>query len=67
VLTRPSRNIPDPQAAYRDMAATQLNGPHGPAGRSRRRRAFILPPPKSAMVTGSALMLDGGWSAGKIK
>jgi 2-keto-3-deoxy-L-fuconate dehydrogenase len=55
---------PDPQAAYREMAATQLNGrmlrPEEVAA-----AALYLAADESAMVTGSALMLDGGWSAGK--
>jgi 2-keto-3-deoxy-L-fuconate dehydrogenase len=55
---------PDPQAAYRDMAATQLNGrmlrPEEVAA-----AALYLASDESAMVTGSALMIDGGWSAGK--
>ena len=55
---------PDPQAAYRDMASTQLNGrmlrPEEVAA-----AALYLAADESAMVTGSALMLDGGWSAGK--
>jgi NAD(P)-dependent dehydrogenase (short-subunit alcohol dehydrogenase family) len=54
----------DPQAAYRDMASTQLNGrmlkPEEVAA-----TALYLATDESAMVTGSALMLDGGWSAGK--
>jgi len=55
---------PDPQAAYRDLASTQLNGrmlrPDEVAA-----AALYLAADESAMVTGSTLMLDGGWSAGK--
>jgi NAD(P)-dependent dehydrogenase (short-subunit alcohol dehydrogenase family) len=55
---------PDPQAAYRDMASTQLNGrmlkPEEVAA-----AALYLAANESAMVTGSTLMIDGGWSAGK--
>ena len=58
------KEYPDPQAAYREMAATQLNGrmarPEEVAA-----AALYLAADESAMVTGSALMLDGGWSAGK--
>jgi 2-keto-3-deoxy-L-fuconate dehydrogenase len=58
------KECPDPQAAYRDMAATQLNGrmarPEEVAA-----AALYLAADESAMVTGSSLMLDGGWSAGK--
>ena len=55
---------PDPEKAYRDMASTQLNGrmakPEEVAA-----AALYLAADASAMVTGSTLMLDGGWSAGK--
>jgi NAD(P)-dependent dehydrogenase (short-subunit alcohol dehydrogenase family) len=58
------KEYPDPQAAYRDMASTQLNGrmlrPEEVAA-----AALYLAADESAMVTGSALILDGGWSAGK--
>src|SRR5882672_7959661 len=43
------KEYPDPQAAYRDIAAA----------------ALYLAADESAMVTGSTLMIDGGWSAGK--
>lgn len=55
---------PDPAQAYREMAATQLNGrmvrPEEVAA-----AALYLASDASAMVTGSNLMIDGGWSAGK--
>jgi 2-keto-3-deoxy-L-fuconate dehydrogenase len=58
------REYPDPQAAYREMAATQLNGrmarPEEVAA-----AALYLAADESAMVTGSSLIIDGGWSAGK--
>jgi NAD(P)-dependent dehydrogenase (short-subunit alcohol dehydrogenase family) len=58
------KEYPDPQAAYRDMASTQLNGrmakPEEVAA-----AALYLAADESAMVTGSTLMIDGGWSAGK--
>lgn len=58
------KEYPDPQAAYRDMASTQLNGrmakPEEVAA-----AALYLAADESAMVTGSALIIDGGWSAGK--
>jgi len=54
----------DPQAAYRDMASTQLNGrmarPEEVAA-----AALYLAADESAMVTGSTLVIDGGWSTGK--
>ncbi len=58
------KEYPDPQAAYREMASTQLNGrmvrPEEVAA-----AALYLAADESMMVTGSALMIDGGWSAGK--
>ena len=58
------KEYPDPQAAYRDMASTQLNGrmlrPEEVAA-----AALYLAADESSMVTGSTLMIDGGWSAGK--
>jgi 2-keto-3-deoxy-L-fuconate dehydrogenase len=54
----------DPARAYREMAATQLTGrmaePHEIAA-----AALYLAADESAMVTGSSLLIDGGWSAGK--
>lgn len=57
------KEYPDPQAAYRDMASTQLNGRM--ARPEEVAAALYLAADESAMVTGSALMIDGGWSAGK--
>ena len=58
------KEYPDPQVAYRAMASTQLNGrmlkPEEVAA-----AALYLAADESAMVTGSTLMIDGGWSAGK--
>jgi NAD(P)-dependent dehydrogenase (short-subunit alcohol dehydrogenase family) len=58
------REYPDPEKAYREMASTQLTGrmltPEEVAA-----AALYLAADQSAMVTGSTLMLDGGWSAGK--
>lgn len=55
---------PDPQAAYHDMASTQLNGrmvrPEEVAA-----AALYLAADESAMVTGCCQLIDGGWSAGK--
>jgi 2-keto-3-deoxy-L-fuconate dehydrogenase len=63
VLSR-LKEYPDPEKAYKDMASTQLNGrmlkPEEVAA-----AALYLAADESAMVTGSAMMLDGGWSAGK--
>ena len=58
------KEYPDPQAAYRDMASTQLNGRMA-RPEEIAAAALYLAADESAMVTGSALMIDGGWSAGK--
>jgi NAD(P)-dependent dehydrogenase (short-subunit alcohol dehydrogenase family) len=58
------KEYPDPQAAYRDMASTQLNGRMLRA-EEVAAAALYLAADESAMITGSALMMDGGWSAGK--
>jgi len=58
------KEYPDPEKAYGDMASTQLNGrmakPEEVAA-----AALYLAADASEMVTGSTLILDGGWSAGK--
>lgn len=58
------KEYPDPEAAYRDLAATQLTGrmvrPEEVAA-----AALYLAADESVMITGSTLMIDGGWSAGK--
>ena len=58
------KEYPDPEKAYRDMASTQLNGRMAKPGEVAAA-ALYLAADASEMVTGSALMLDGGWSAGK--
>lgn len=55
---------PDPESARRDMESTQL------AGRMAQpdeiaAAALYLASDEAAMVTGSTLMIDSGWSAGK--
>lgn len=55
---------PDPEKAYEAMASTQLNGrmirPDEIAA-----AALYLAADESAMITGSAMTIDGGWSTGK--
>jgi NAD(P)-dependent dehydrogenase (short-subunit alcohol dehydrogenase family) len=58
------REYPDPEKAYKEMSATQL------VGRMARpdeiaAAALYLASDEAAFVTGSALMIDGGWSVGK--
>jgi len=58
------KEYPDPEKAYREMASTQLNGRMA-TPEEVAAAALYLAADVSAMVTGSNLMLDGGWSAGK--
>jgi 2-keto-3-deoxy-L-fuconate dehydrogenase len=55
---------PDPAQAYREMAATQLVGRMATPAEIAAA-ALYLAVDESAMVTGSSLLVDGGWSAGK--
>ena len=55
---------PDPAQAYRDMASTQLTGRMAQPAEIAAA-AVYLASDEAAMVTGSCLMVDGGWSAGK--
>jgi NAD(P)-dependent dehydrogenase (short-subunit alcohol dehydrogenase family) len=55
---------PDPERAYLDMSSTQLTGRMAQPAEVAAA-ALYLAADESAMVTGSALMVDGGWSAGK--
>lgn len=54
----------DPAAARREMAATQLAGRMA-TPREIAAAALYLAADESAMVTGSTLLVDSGWSAGK--
>ena len=55
---------PDPVAARRDMESTQLAGRMAKPGEIAAA-ALYLASDEAAMVTGSTLMIDSGWSAGK--
>jgi NAD(P)-dependent dehydrogenase (short-subunit alcohol dehydrogenase family) len=55
---------PDPEKAYREMASTQLTGRMARPDEIAAA-ALYLAADESAMVTGSNLLIDGGWSAGK--
>jgi NAD(P)-dependent dehydrogenase (short-subunit alcohol dehydrogenase family) len=54
------KEYPDPERAYREMSATQSMGrmgtPEEVAG-----AALYLASDEASFVTGSALMIDGGW------
>ncbi|GAB5560513.1 MAG: SDR family oxidoreductase [Synoicihabitans sp.] len=55
---------PDPEKAYQDMASTQLTGRLAQPAEIAAA-ALYLGSDVSAMVTGSTMMIDGGWTAGK--
>jgi NAD(P)-dependent dehydrogenase (short-subunit alcohol dehydrogenase family) len=55
---------PDPEKAYKEMASTQLNGRMA-RPEEIAAAALYLAADESEMVTGSSLLVDGGWSAGK--
>jgi 2-keto-3-deoxy-L-fuconate dehydrogenase len=55
---------PDPEKAYREMASTQLNGRMAKPSEIAAS-ALYLAADESEMVTGTSLLVDGGWSAGK--
>jgi 2-keto-3-deoxy-L-fuconate dehydrogenase len=58
------KEYPDPKKAYEEMCATQLLGRMG-RPEEVAAAALYLAADESAFVTGSCLMIDGGWSAGK--
>jgi len=58
------KEYPDPEKAYREMAATQALGRMGKP-EEIAAAAVYLASDEAAFVTGSCLMTDGGWSAGK--
>ncbi len=55
---------PDPAEAYREMSSTQLTGRMARPDEIAAA-ALYLASDASQMVTGSTLLVDGGWSAGK--
>jgi NAD(P)-dependent dehydrogenase (short-subunit alcohol dehydrogenase family) len=58
------REYPDPEAAYREMAATQAVGRMGRPDEIAAAVVYLVSD-EAAFITGSALIIDGGWSAGK--
>ena len=58
------KEYPDPDAAYREMTATQ---PVGRMGRPDEIASAVLylASDEATFITGSALIIDGGWSAGR--
>jgi NAD(P)-dependent dehydrogenase (short-subunit alcohol dehydrogenase family) len=63
-VTARLREYPDPEAAYREMASTQALGR---MARPEEIAAAVLylASDEAAFVTGTAFLIDGGWSAGK--
>jgi len=58
------KEYPDPEKAYREMAATQAVGRMG-RPEEIAAAAVYLASDEAKFVTGSCLIIDGGWSAGK--
>jgi NAD(P)-dependent dehydrogenase (short-subunit alcohol dehydrogenase family) len=58
------KEYPDPKKAYEEMAATQALRRMG-TPQEIASAALYLASDESAFVTGSALVIDGGWTAGK--
>jgi NAD(P)-dependent dehydrogenase (short-subunit alcohol dehydrogenase family) len=58
------KEYPDPKKAYQEMAATQALGRMG-RPEEIAAAALYLASDEAAFITGSAFVIDGGWSAGK--
>jgi NAD(P)-dependent dehydrogenase (short-subunit alcohol dehydrogenase family) len=58
------KEYPDPEKAYREMASTQAIGRMGTPDEIAAA-AVYLAADESSFVTGTAFLIDGGWSAGK--
>lgn len=58
------KEYPDPQKAYEEMAATQALGRMGKP-EEIAAAAVYLASDESAFVTGTAFLIEGGWTAGK--
>jgi 2-keto-3-deoxy-L-fuconate dehydrogenase len=63
-VTARLQEYPDPENARREMAATQALGRMAKPGEIAHA-ALYLASDESAFITGTALLIDGGWSAGK--
>jgi len=58
------KEYPDPKKAYEEMASTQALGRMGRPDEIAAA-ALYLASDEAAFVTGTAFLIDGGWSAGK--
>jgi 2-keto-3-deoxy-L-fuconate dehydrogenase len=58
------KEYPEPEKAYREMAATQALGRMG-RPEEIAHAALYLAADESSFITGTAFLIDGGWSAGK--
>jgi 2-keto-3-deoxy-L-fuconate dehydrogenase len=58
------KEYPDPEAAYREMTATQPVGRMG-TPQEIASAVLYLSSDEATFITGSALIIDGGWSAGR--
>jgi NAD(P)-dependent dehydrogenase (short-subunit alcohol dehydrogenase family) len=58
------KEYPDPAEAYREMAATQAVGRMGKP-EEIAAAALYLASDEASFITGTAFLIDGGWSAGK--
>ncbi len=58
------KEYPDPEKAYHEMASTQAIGRMGKP-EEIAAAALYLASDEAAFITGTALLIDGGWSAGK--
>jgi NAD(P)-dependent dehydrogenase (short-subunit alcohol dehydrogenase family) len=58
------KEYPDPKKAYEEMASTQALGRMGKPDEIAAA-ALYLASDEAAFITGTAFLIDGGWSAGK--
>ncbi|HEY2951916.1 MAG TPA: glucose 1-dehydrogenase [Verrucomicrobiae bacterium] len=63
-VTARLKEYPDPQRAYQEMASTQAIGRMG-RPEEIAAAALYLASDEAAFITGTAFLIDGGWSAGK--
>ena len=63
-VTARLKEYPDPEKAYREMSATQALGRMAKP-EEIAHAALYLASDVSSFITGTAFLIDGGWSAGK--